>query len=79
MNAPFFHEQAASLSQRVMKPSDERERVDHAFRILYQRQPTSSEQGQAQSFISQYPGSMQEKWTGYVRVLLAANEFMFLD
>jgi hypothetical protein len=79
MNAPFFHEQAASFSQRLMARSDDLDRVDLAFRILYQRRPTSFERDQAKSFISQYPGSVEEKWTGYARVLLAANEFMFLD
>ncbi|MGZ0172887.1 MAG: PSD1 and planctomycete cytochrome C domain-containing protein [Planctomycetales bacterium] len=79
MNAPFFHEQAASCSQRLMGPSNDHDRIDLAFRLLYQRGPTSSEVVQAESFISQYPGSVEEKWSGYARVLLAANEFMFLD
>jgi hypothetical protein len=26
-----------------------------------------------------YPGTPEEKWAGWVRVLLASNEFLYLD
>ncbi|MFT5326312.1 MAG: hypothetical protein ACI8P0_004187 [Planctomycetaceae bacterium] len=79
MNSPFFHEQAGGLSKRVMKPDSDRERVTQAFQLLYQRRPTATELEQAEAFIEQYPGSSEEKWAGYARVLLAANEFLFVD
>lgn len=79
MNSPFFHEQAAGLSGRLMKLADDRARIELAFRLLYQRQATPQESGQAASFLTQYPGRAEEKWAGYARVLLAANEFLFLD
>ncbi|NQV28079.1 MAG: DUF1549 domain-containing protein [Rhodopirellula sp.] len=79
MNAPFFHDQAASFAKRVTQLTDDRGRVGLAFRLLYQRQPTPFESDQAVRFLNQYPGSPEEKWSGYARVLLAANEFLFLD
>lgn len=79
MNSPFFHEQAAGFANRLLKSPDDGARFELAFRLLYQREATSQEAAQAENFTSQYPGSEQEKWAGYARVLLAANEFLFLD
>jgi hypothetical protein len=79
MNSPFFHAQADGLSRRVMKIEGDRERATRAFQLLYQRRPTATELEQAEAFIDQYPGSSEEKWAGYARVLLAANEFLFVD
>ena len=79
MNSPFFHEQAAGFAERLLKVPDDQARVSFAFRQLYQREVTAKESRQAATFIGQYPGSVEEKWAGYARVLLAANEFLFLD
>ena len=79
MNSSFFHEQAAGFVNRLLKSPDDGARFELAFRLLYQREATSQEAAQAENFTSQYPGSEQEKWAGYARVLLAANEFLFLD
>jgi hypothetical protein len=79
MNSSFFHQQADGLSNRVMKIDGDRERVTRAFQLLYQRLPSATEIQQAENFIEQYPGPSEEKWAGYARVLLAANEFLFVD
>jgi hypothetical protein len=79
MNAPLLHTQAAGFARRLTAVSDDKERITTAFRLLYQRQPTSSEYEQGTSFVNEYPGSLEEKWSAYARVLLAANEFLYLD
>lgn len=88
MNAPFFHDQAARFSQRVLTAGGNsakseqvkgQQRIERAFGLLYQRQPTATEYAAAAHFLDQYPGGLQEKWAAYARVLLAANEFLFLD
>ncbi|MCP4511078.1 MAG: DUF1553 domain-containing protein [Fuerstiella sp.] len=94
LNSPFFHDQAAGFSQRIlttdrnsnvsaqaeeMPSARQRRRIDSAFRLLYQRAPTTTESETGKQFLEQYPGSLQEKWAAYARVLLATNEFLFLD
>ncbi len=81
MNAPFVHEQAAGFASRLLATGvpNHRARVQVAFRLLYQRQPTSAEVEHGAVFLEQYPGSVNEKWAAWSRVLIAANEFLFLD
>ncbi len=79
MNAPLLHTQAAGFAKGLMMVSDDKERITTAFRLLYQRQPTNSEHERATNFVNQYPGSSEEKWSAYARVLLASNEFLYLD
>lgn len=79
LNSPFFHEQAGDLSGRLMKTDDDGQRIELAFKLLFQRSPSTEEITQAESFIGQYPGTTAEKWAAYARVLLATNEFLFVD
>lgn len=79
MNNPFFHTQAGGLSQRVLELNGRRERIDGAFRLVFQRPPTQHERQLAAGFLEKYPGSVEEKWAAYARVLLASNEFLHLD
>jgi hypothetical protein len=79
MNAPFFHEQVAGFARRLPDASADHEGIARAFRLVFQREPTLFEVEQATSFLRQYPGSLEDKWVGYARVLLASNEFLFLD
>ncbi|MBL6704564.1 MAG: PSD1 domain-containing protein [Planctomycetaceae bacterium] len=81
MNAPFVHEQAAGFARRLLAadvPNDHA-RVQLAFRLLYQRQPTPAEVEHGAVFLEQYPGSDDEKWAAWSRVLITANEFLYLD
>ena len=88
LNAPFFHDQAAGFAQRTLTADTksavsaqikDQQRIERAFRSLYQRQPTAIEYAAATQFLDQYAGDVQEKWAAYARVLLAANEFLYLD
>jgi len=79
MNAPFFHQQAEALAKRLFPSADGRERINGAFQLLFQRVPTETEVTQASSFLEKYPGNAEEKWAAYARVLLASNEFLFVD
>jgi len=79
LNDPFFHAQAAALTDRLSKLDDEDERIERIYRILYQRRPTDSERKTAIRFLQQYPTEAVEKWRAYARVLLASNEFIHVD
>jgi len=78
LNDPFFHEQAAALAQRILQ-YDEAARIEAAFKILFQRAPSGSEVELAQSFLADYPGELHEKWAAYSRIMLASNEFLYVD
>lgn len=79
MNAPFFHQQAGEFAKRLSGVSNDAARIEQAFRLLFQRLPEESEVAHGESFLVQYPGAREEKWAAYTRVLLASNEFLYLD
>jgi len=79
LNDPFFHSQAARLAASLLTLPRDAERLRRAFRVALQREPTAGEQEWAARFLAAYPGTLEEKWSGCVRVLLAGNEFIHLD
>lgn len=90
MNDGFVHEQAASLAQRmrVVSASDVR-RIDFAYRLLYGRRADSDETALGIIFLANARATLpkeapeeqrdQQAWASYARVLLSANEFVYLD
>jgi len=91
MNDPFFHEQSLAFAGRVMSSAgDDVARIGRTFELAYGRSPTSEETQSAVAFLAGYrarstplglPESEQalHAWAGYLRVLLASNEFLFVD
>lgn len=79
INDPFFHEQAAELASIILETSSDEARVLQVYRRLLQREPTKSEQQRAAKFLNNYPGDAKEKWSALSRVLLASNEFLFVE
>jgi hypothetical protein len=85
MNDRFFHEQCDKCARRILRQPDEAARVNEAFRLAYQRLPTEGERQRARRFLHDYraelTGSAQEQaaWSALARILLASNEFLFLE
>ena len=79
LNDPFFHAQASAFAERLIPLNDDDVRVEQAYRLLFQRQPSSSEREQAVAFLAAYPGNTEEKWSALARVFLASNEFVYVD
>lgn len=79
MNDPFFHQQAQLLAVRLMQFDQDDIRLRQVCRKLFQRQPTDAERKRAESFLAKYPGNTEEKWSAFCRVLMAGNEFLFVD
>ncbi len=79
MNDPFFHAQAKMLAETLLKLPDDEARVTFAYRKLFQREPAVAERQQAAGFLNVYPGTDDEKWSALARVLLAGNEFVYVD
>ncbi len=79
LNDPFFHEQASLAAARIRKQDPVPQRIDQMFRQLFQREPLAGEREIGSRFLGSYPGSEDEKWAAYARVLMASNEFIYLD
>lgn len=87
LNDPFFHEQAAKLAGRVAA-RPETERLDGLFRITLQRSTTKKDRDFATAFLDRYIASLSDKpaadrtqdaWAALARILLASNEYLFLE
>ena len=88
LNAPFFHEQAGRLADRLLAEPDLANRLELAFRTALKRPPTAAERDRARQFLTAYTGELGDApaasrprlaWAAWVRVLLGSNEFMYLD
>lgn len=87
LNDPFFHSQAAKLASRVMaKP--EAERLEELFRLALQRSPTKQDRDFATAFLDRYTAGLTDTppadrakvaWAALARILLASNEFLFVE
>ncbi len=88
MNDAFFHGQAEQLALRCLAAPDDETRLTELFRLALQRGPTAPERAAAGSFRRNYEGQLAETpandrplaiWSAYARILLASNEFLYLD
>jgi hypothetical protein len=83
LNSEFMAQRARALARRIEKEAsqDEDGRIEHAFQLLYQRPPSETDLELARGFLR---AAAAEKgnltpWQQYAMVLLAANEFMYVD
>lgn len=79
INDPFFHNQADVFAASVLKLNNDEPLIRHVYQSLFQRDATKLEHQRMTEFLAAYPGSDQEKWSALVRVLLASNEFLYVD
>ncbi len=79
INDPFFHAQSQKLAARVLEMNDDRQRLLAAYAAVYQRAPTESERDRWQRFMQAYPAPAAEQWAAWFRVMLSANEFIYVD
>ncbi|MEO6787141.1 MAG: DUF1553 domain-containing protein, partial [Chthoniobacteraceae bacterium] len=84
MNDPFVHERAARFAARIMSAeSDEQQRITLAFLTLYARPPEPEETAMFTAFLAQLRDTKKlppdQAWASLSRVLLGANEFLYLD
>ncbi len=79
LNAPFLHERAAALADRLIKSALATEqRIEWGYRHLFQRVPTDAEMQLALRFLDSATDS-REAWIQYAHSLLAGNEFLFIE
>lgn len=76
MNHPFVEEQAKALAQRASGTTPQR-RIETLYRIALGRLPKPEETTLALDYIQNEPDN--KGWERFAQVLLASNEFMFID
>jgi hypothetical protein len=86
LNNPFTLQQARHLADRVIAeaPAERAEseslRIQHAYRLLFQRPPIDEELAIARELVSQSaPAEPKAGWIALAHVLLCSNEFAYLD
>lgn len=91
MNNKFVQDQASALARRVINATSlEADRVKFACAVAWSREPSPMDQERAQWFLSQCRAELRrtgvreeqvedEAWCSYARVVLTANEFLYLD
>ncbi|MFY7951335.1 MAG: DUF1553 domain-containing protein, partial [Armatimonadaceae bacterium] len=92
INSPMVREQARAFARRVLRDLPEagdQERVDQAYRLALQRKPFPAESARAMRFLARIesasgPGTSNaarrdETWAALCQVLLASNEFVYVD
>ncbi|MEC7564723.1 MAG: DUF1553 domain-containing protein [Planctomycetota bacterium] len=83
LNSPFMVAQAKALAARVHqeRPDSDESRIIHLFRLAYGRLPGKAELELALSYLAveESEKNQMTRWERYAQVILAANEFMYLD
>ncbi len=91
MNSPFVHEQATAFAERLVEfGGDSAERLARAYELAWGRLPEPRERKRAAEFLkachdalaaSSLPAlaAERETWASLAKVLLTANEFLYVD
>jgi hypothetical protein len=91
MNDPFMAQQAEGLARRLKaSATDLAQRIDLAHQLAWSRPAKPIEYEQALRYLEEYKRRLAElgilpeqqeleAWTSYCRILLSANEFVYLD
>jgi hypothetical protein len=91
MNSPMLRETAEAWARRLLAARpDTGNRIRLAFEVAYARAATEEEVARGSAYLHRYRQELGklgvsaeqaelEAWTSYARVLLSANEFVYLD
>ncbi|MDZ4802552.1 MAG: DUF1549 and DUF1553 domain-containing protein [Bryobacteraceae bacterium] len=82
MNSGFVEERAKSLAGQLAKTTiDQRERVQALYRRVLNRDATASDIDGALSYVDSFAikRSTDDAWLSLARVLMASNEFIYVD
>jgi cytochrome c553 len=91
MNSGWMREQSEAFARRLLTAAKEpRQRVELAHQLAWSRRPRPEETEKGLSYVAQYEEGLAqagvpterrelEAWASYCRVLLCANEFVYLD
>ena len=92
MNSNEMEKTAEALARRIAG-IDPRDRIQHAFMLAYQREPTEAELSKTKQFLTEYSSAMKldsagrrstntdklSAWTALCRSLLTSHEVFYVD
>jgi nitroreductase len=78
LNSGFVRQRAAALAKRL-PAGDTDAGIAMAYSRIYQRAPSASERRLGRAFLGAGEGANLDTWEQYLQVLLAANEFAYVD
>jgi hypothetical protein len=91
MNNPFVQDQAAALARRLIdRATDPESRLELAWQLAWNRPPSSRELERARRFLRSCAAELAgagtpadrleaEAWTSLARIMLTANEFLYVE
>ena len=82
LNSEFMHRQAKSFAARLQKAESHADRVRSAYGHAYGRTPSDKELSLGEQFLSVISTTSDDKLTRleqYAQILLASNEFLYID
>jgi hypothetical protein len=79
LNDPFFHEQSDALAKQLGDISQDNEKVQAVYLQTLQRRPSDDEAQSILEFVKLYQGTESQAWAAAIRMLMASNEFHFID
>jgi Protein of unknown function (DUF1553)/Protein of unknown function (DUF1549)/Planctomycete cytochrome C len=91
MNSQFMRDTAAAFAQRAYRDAAAtRDRISRMEELAYSRSPSPAETARAEDYLTQFRNlalssglnpsrADAEAWLSYARVILAANEFFYVD
>lgn len=78
MNSPFVAERARNLAERVKAETQSNgARIEKLYLKVYGRPPAPAEIDEALAYLQS--GKVPDPWMSYARILLASNEFWYVD
>ncbi len=80
MNNPEIQVAAEQFASRVLEQTPD-QRINTAWSLAYQREPTDAEAERITAFLNSANSIHDERmiWTSACRTLLISNEFFFVD
>ena len=80
MNSEFMHQQAQAMAERWSADLPVRDDfLERATETIFARPPSPQDAEQAASYFGTAGGTQEQKRAGYLRAMLASNEFLFVD
>jgi len=79
LNDEFFHASANLTASNFLANHAKSAPVTELYRFIFQREPTMAEIGVANRLFQTYDGTELAKWQALCRILLASNEFIYVD
>ena len=89
MNDPLVHGEADRLARKLLADiADDASRIDAAHQLLFGRPASEAERQASRQWLDRYLGQLgavpegerlPAAWAGFLRTMLASNEFIYVD